>query len=366
MNSYCHGCGVLLQSSDDNKIGYIKEIKEDTKQLCYRCYRLKYHNENNLINVNSDYFISLIKNNVKKSNLVLLIIDLFDISSSLNDVLFSLIKDNDIVVVANKRDLLLKSLKDKKIISYLKREFGNYNLNILDYLITSSSKKYQIDDLLLLINKYYRNKDVYVIGLSNVGKSSIINALLQSQNIKDDLIIVSNYLNTTLDMIKIPIDDKHYLIDMPGIINDKHFVNYLNKNDLKYLKTSKEIKNRIYQLNDKQSIIIGGLVVVNYLQGERCSFNFFFNNNIDLHRAKLENIEKLYDNHLEDNLFKPRAINVNNYHDFIKHDIVLDNSNLKKDIIIMGLGWISLKANNQVIELLLPKNVVYVIKDALI
>ncbi|MEA1883106.1 MAG: hypothetical protein U9N62_01125 [Thermotogota bacterium] len=44
----CHGCGVQLQSTDPNKIGYIPEstLLERSEPLCQRCYRIKHYSDN--------------------------------------------------------------------------------------------------------------------------------------------------------------------------------------------------------------------------------------------------------------------------------------------------------------------------------
>jgi len=44
----CPGCGVELQTTDPNKIGYIPEssLLERSDPICQRCYRIKHYSDN--------------------------------------------------------------------------------------------------------------------------------------------------------------------------------------------------------------------------------------------------------------------------------------------------------------------------------
>ena len=81
---------------------------------------------------------------------------------------------NNIIAVITKRDLLPKSVKDEKLLKYIE----NYNLKTIDSIIISSTKNYNFDKLYELINKYKTSKNVYVIGYTNAGKSTMINKII--------------------------------------------------------------------------------------------------------------------------------------------------------------------------------------------
>ncbi|MDR3215749.1 MAG: ribosome biogenesis GTPase YqeH [Bacilli bacterium] len=366
INQYCYGCGAKLQSDDINEIGYVKKLNNDEMMLCLRCYRSIHHHEYKKINLDRAYFEKLINDNVTRKNLIILVIDLFDINSSLNDEVLKYFKNNQILIVANKRDLILKNVNERKIIAYVKKIAAQYSDNILGVIVTSSQKKYHIDELLSKIYEYHNQHHVYMVGLSNVGKSSLINALLNSQSINEQLITVSNYPNTTLDMIEIALSKDVSLIDMPGLLYSGQMINYLKNEDLKFIETKKEIKSRTYQLMSMQSVFIGGLVCFSYLKGSQKGFTFFFNNPLMLHRTKYENSINLFDTHEEDDLLIPRALNVNFFADFVTNTIIIDEEK-KYDIIICGLGWISFNGHiGDEIMLALPAHVKYIVKEAFI
>lgn len=361
----CYGCGALLQDTDTNQSGYVKQLDDETL-LCKRCYRMQHHNEYHSHYLDDEYFEKLIKKQMNAKGLVILIIDIFDLSSSFDEKVLKLIKRNPVIIVGTKRDLILKSVKDQKIKQYLKKQAIQHQLKIQDVLLVSANKKQGIDDLLASMDKYRKGQDVYMLGLTNVGKSSLVNAMINAVEKSDFQITISNYPGTTLDTIQIELDDKASLFDLPGIVLDNQMIHYVNHEDYKYLDMKKEIKARNYQLEAQQTLYIGGLAFFNYVKGDKGNFNCFFNNNLNIHRTKYENHAVLYDDHLDDDTLVPKANNVAKYEDFVIHNFKIENNNKKIDIYISGLGWITFIAQGQEIAVGVPKHVKVGIREALI
>ena len=119
-----------------------------------------------------------------------------------------------------------------------------------------------------------KGRDVYVVGVTNVGKSTFINALLKHYaNVEDEnLITVSEFPGTTLDFIEIPLDENSTLYDTPGIINEDQITHILPAKDLKKVLPQSELRPMVYQLNDQQSLYVGALARFDYLKGEQASF----------------------------------------------------------------------------------------------
>ena len=74
-----------------------------------------------------------------------------------------------------------------------------------------------IDELLQSINHVRNKDDVYIVGTTNVGKSTLINKLIE-QSVGEKDVTTSRFPGTTLDMIDIPLDEKSFMFDTPGII----------------------------------------------------------------------------------------------------------------------------------------------------
>lgn len=365
MTRKCYGCGAQLQESDPDQVGYVPQLDKSTL-LCKRCYRMQHHNEYHAHALDAKHFRAVIKKKMSTKGLVILIVDLFDLNSSFDKEVMALIKKNPLIIVGTKRDLLLKSVKDAKIVQYLKKEALMHKLQVQDILLVSASKKKGIDQLLASIEKHRHQADVYMLGVTNVGKSSLVNAMINAVEKSAYQITVANYPGTTLDTIQIALDEQSSLFDLPGIVLDNQMVHYLDSSDYHYLNMKKEVKARNYQLEPQQTLYIGGLAFFNFLAGSKSNFNCFFNNDLKIHRTKYENHQTLYDEHLNDDVLVPKALNVKTHADFVMHQFKLDDSKQKFDIYISGLGWLSVVAENQVITVGVPPHVKVGIRTALI
>ena len=105
----------------------------------------------------------------------------------------------------------------------------------VDVVLTSAQNKSAIKDLMEKIEQYRKGRDVYVVGVTNVGKSTLINAIIQEITGDKDIITTSRFPGTTLDKIEIPLDDGSYIYDTPGIIHRHQMAHYLTAKTLKYV-----------------------------------------------------------------------------------------------------------------------------------
>lgn len=72
----------------------------------------------------------------------------------------------------------------------------------VDVVLTSAQNKSAIKDLMEKIEQYRKGRDVYVVGVTNVGKSTLINAIIQEITGDKDVITTSRFPGTTLDKIE--------------------------------------------------------------------------------------------------------------------------------------------------------------------
>ena len=142
----------------------------------------------------------------------------------------------------------------------------------IDIELVSAKTNRSVDDLLEVIKKYQKNRDVYVVGVTNVGKSTLINQIIHQASGQEQVITTSKFPGTTLDMIKIPLDDGHDLIDTPGVIHASQMAHYLSPKDLKYVSPQKRIKPKVYQLNDGQTLFLGAIGRFDYVKGPKTGF----------------------------------------------------------------------------------------------
>ena len=176
----CFGCGAIIQSEDEKKIGFVpKNALEKDVILCKRCFRLKNYHELQKTDLTSDDFLKILQEIGNHDCLVVYLVDLFDYNGSLINGLSRHLNNNDILVLGNKRDILPKSLKDRKIEHWLRRQLKESGIKPIDVILSSGTKNYNLDLLIDKINEYRHGRDVYIVGVTNVGKSSLINSLLK-------------------------------------------------------------------------------------------------------------------------------------------------------------------------------------------
>lgn len=363
----CIGCGSFIQSEDENKIGYVNKsvLEKNENILCKRCFRLKHYNDIEDVKMDNDDFIKALSVISEEDALIVKVVDLFDFTGSMISGINRFIGNNDVILVGNKRDVLPKAIKNHKIINWMRRLIKDYNLKVVDCVLTSGNKNQGIDELLDVILKHRKGRNVYVVGCTNVGKSTLINSIIKNFSTeKEDIVTVSQFPGTTLDLIEIPLDENSYIFDTPGIINNHQYAHYLNKKTLKHILPSKEIKPKVYQLESQQSLFFDGLARFDFLFGAKSAFVCFFSNEISIHRTKLENAYNLFNKHIGELLSPPNKSEYEKMGNYKKH--IFKTPTYKCDIVISGLGHVTIDSPNLQIAIFAPSNVGVFIRPSLI
>ena len=362
---YCEGCGVEIQTENENEIGYAPaSALERETILCKRCFRLKHYNETQDVPMTDDDFLRMVSSIRESEGLVVHMIDIFDVHGTLLKSLPRITGDNPILLVGNKFDLLPKSTNPNKLIHWLKKEAKDVGIKVQDVFLISSVKGFGMDELKEAIEYYRNGQDVYVVGVTNVGKSTFINTLIKQSTGHRNVITTSYFPGTTLGFIQIPLDETTNLIDTPGIVNKQQISHYLSPEDLKLITPRKEIKARVYQLNDKQTLFIGGLARIDFIKGPKQPFVCYFSNELEIHRTKLEKADELYENHLGGLLSPPNGESMESLPAMTAHSFKI--SGAKKDIVFPGLGWITLNGEEATVVAHSPKGVSVGIRNSLI
>ncbi|XP_017883737.1 nitric oxide-associated protein 1 [Ceratina calcarata] len=222
----CGGCGALLHCRDPAIPGYLpselftNKKKDDLKTMvCQRCHFLKFYNASLEVKVSIEDYPKLLRAIKTKKCAVILIIDLTDFPCSIWPDLKSVLHPfTPIFLVGNKVDLLPRDCP--KFIDHIKQSLldtvvdvtGVKRENFTHVQLTSAKTGYGIEQLINKLQYKWRHRgDVYLIGCTNVGKSSMFNILLNSDYCKIqalDLIqraTVSAWPGTTLNLLKFPI-----------------------------------------------------------------------------------------------------------------------------------------------------------------
>ncbi len=360
----CFGCGAIIQSENEKNIGYVpKNAAQRDHILCKRCFQLKNYHILQQTNLTKDDFLGFLDEIGQKDCLVVYIIDLFDFSGSLIPGFMRHIGHNDVLVLANKRDILPKSLKEVKLEHWVRRQLKEEGIKPLDVVITSGKKNMNLDRIYDTIMDLRKNRDVYVVGVTNVGKSTFINALLRhyAEVEEQNLITVSEFPGTTLHFIEIPLDQNTALFDTPGIINESQMTHLIDVNDIKSIIPQGELRPMGFQLNEGQSIYFDGLGRIDFVSGEPASFIAYFSKNLKIHRTKLMNADELYNRH---KTFKYEIEGMNSITDMKTYEFRLPKG--KCDIVISGLGFITISSNGGLVKVKVPPKISVLIREAII
>uniref|UniRef100_A0A023F778 Putative gtpase n=1 Tax=Triatoma infestans TaxID=30076 RepID=A0A023F778_TRIIF len=217
----CGGCGAFLHCQDPAIPGYLpSEIflqcknKDLLSITCQRCHFMKYYDTILSISVDKNLYPKLLSRIKDEHALVLLMVDLTDFPCSIWSGILDIIgKKRPLFIVGNKVDLLWGDCKSwlNNVTQVLRSAFPS-DANIQHISLISAKTGFGIEELINKLHVIWRYKgDVYLIGCTNVGKSTLFNALLQSDYCKvkaADLMqraTTSPWPGTTLNLLKFPI-----------------------------------------------------------------------------------------------------------------------------------------------------------------
>ncbi len=310
MNKKCFGCGAFLQSDKADEIGFVSEIEND---LCNRCFRIKHYNEYQKVVKTNEEFTKNLHSINETRDLVLLVVDLFNIPKELDFICQKL--QNDVILVLTKRDIFAKDIYDKKFLDYFEGKF-------LDKIIISSEKNLNFDSLMSLIYKHKKGKNVYVVGFTNAGKSTMINKMIYNYSNSDFQITTSPLTSTTIDSIEIKLNEELVFIDTPGILEQGDMVDILPSKIIKKIVPNKTIRPKTFQFKKNEAVNVDDLIYINVLN----------DNNLTFFMANSLNIKKHFKKNDKQFEYSHRL--------FVKSD---------EDIVIKGLGFIKSTKKGSVI-----------------
>lgn len=324
--SKCAGCGTTLQCGDVSKEGYTSNINN---KYCERCFKITHYNKYLFNDNDGSFYLKKLSFINKTGDLVILTVDflnMFDFDS------FKI--KNPILLVFTKKDILPRSVNESK---FLSKKYGN--LNIKDKIFVSSKNNYNLDLLMDLIYRYKTSNNVYVCGLTNAGKSTLINKILKNYSDSDADITTSNLPSTTLDFLPKIVNDDLTLIDTPGLLDDGNIIFSLSESEIKNVIPNKEINPIIFQIKTNQSIVVEDFLRIDVPE----------DNNVILYLSNKLRINRFYKD--SDKLFSLE-----------KYEVIIPDDS---DLVIRGLGFIKFK-KNCVVNLYLKKGVNFFVRNSII
>ena len=319
----CKGCGAVLQNTDSQALGYVPDL---TMEYCQRCFRLThYDRQQDYIDLTVTQDLSLLED---LKGIFVWIVDVIDLETSLLSVIPQFLKTRRFIMVVNKCDLLPATVKENKIRKYIGLRLKELGLQSETVIIRGRESSFR-DKMIEII----RNSDEEFIfmGIANVGKSTVINDLLNQQ-----LLTVNRNPSTTLALNRIE-TEYGTLIDSVGLVAKESIQAYLASNTLKQVVPYAPINPLIYQLRSSQSIAIGGLARIDLLDCEGLTCVVYCSNLLTVNRGKQVNRDQLWKRHYGREL-SPVVKGAGGLGQMKK--TTFEYREGKLDICIAGLGWI--------------------------
>ncbi|KAN0055294.1 hypothetical protein ACTA71_008404 [Dictyostelium dimigraforme] len=311
---------------------YIIKKKINEKKVCQRCHILKNYGRVAPITIPIEKF----KNNLSQLRdlncLVVKVVDLMDFNGTFIEDFRDVIGNNPVIVVGNKMDLLPEDIHNDRIEQWIRSEAKKRGLNHISHVkLISSASGDGIKQFIIELEKLRKSRDVFIVGCSNVGKSTFVNTLVKEYNNRVEFtnnqkleikkssepltiqeqkdldrekllkslqskITTSVLPGTTLNLLSLPLWDNSTLFDTPGIDNPRQMIKILSIDELKQVIPTKRIKPSLAHMIEGRTLFIGGLVRIDFV-GPLSTFMIYTSNSIPLHLTSTQKASFLIKRH---------------------------------------------------------------------
>ncbi|XP_002918164.1 nitric oxide-associated protein 1 [Ailuropoda melanoleuca] len=247
----CSGCGAELHCQDPCVPGYLPSEKFRraaaqtdgglARTVCQRCWLLVHYRRALSMQMSREQYLELVSAALRRPGpaLVLFMVDLLDLPDALLPDLPALVGPRQLIVLGNKVDLLpqdapgyLQRLRERLRDDCARvgllgpcghqgpQQDGRENSNpparartvLRDVRLISAKTGYGVEELITALQRSWRYRgDVYLVGATNAGKSTLFNTLLESDYCiakgaeAIDRATISPWPGTTLNLLKFPI-----------------------------------------------------------------------------------------------------------------------------------------------------------------
>ena len=359
----CYSCGKILQSDDENAPGYIKkEVLESERQsffFCDECFEKERHHKIEHEPTVTKDLITILEDAKKKDALIVYVINVFSFEAAFSSKINQTIKGSEILVIVNKIDLLPKGTDLEKVKKYIAHQFLLHGLRIKKENILLTSLFDEKTSLGVLQEVYEKkgDRDVYFVGAKLSGRKTAINGLLKIySNKSSESIVTRTYPGTSTKVMKIPLSRKSAIYNIPPIDDDNSILHDLDRTSLRFIFLDGHVKARKVHLNNKQSLFIGGLALVEVINEKKVSLECYFSPKVELLRVIKKNSDVRFIKAIEKKSVKPVLNRTKTIYDFDVYEVDIDE-NGERDIGIQGLGWFTFKAEDQAFRIFVPKGV---------
>lgn len=359
----CYSCGAVLQSDDPTKEGYVKkETLENASQnflFCDRCFELeRYQNKSNEPEVSEDY-LRFLMDAKRKNALLVYVVNLFSFEASFSMRINAIIQGMDILVVGNKFDLLPASCTEEETKEYVAHRFRASGVKLTkdDVVLGTATTDENAKHILSRIYELRNGRDVYVIGASMSGKTTLVQSFLRVySNMSKGTISTHLYPKTKLTVMEIPLSSKTSLYDAPGISINNSILFNLDKATLKQIYLTKAVEAKKIALEEGQVLCLGGIAYIQLIKGKKTDFKCYFHDHVELKKLSGQHVDEKFIQLVLRKRLVPSLPRIHSGRDLDVFEITITETNYR-DIGVQGYGWLNFKAANQTFRICIPQGV---------
>ncbi|WP_297596837.1 ribosome biogenesis GTPase YqeH [uncultured Cetobacterium sp.] len=365
MSKKCIGCGIELQGENPNFNGYLPTsvLEGPSKELlCQRCFKIKNYGQYIPTKMSKEDYKNEVRKSLKEADVAIPVFDIIDFEGSFNDEILDILREMDSIVVINKLDLIPDQKHPSEVADWVKKRLAEEGVAPLDIAIVSSKNGYGINGIFKKVKHFYPDgATALVLGVTNVGKSSIINKLIGAKRVT-----VSKFPGTTLKSVKTEIPfSKITLIDTPGLIPEGRFSDFVCQECNQTLIPANEISRKTYKVQKDRVILIGGMIQVKVLNDDDLKpiFALYASKDVTFHETNIEKAKELLE---KADFITPPCSKCKADFDKIEKSTVEYTVETGEELVFKGLGWISVKRGPLKVEILAPKDGDIIVRDAFI
>jgi len=359
----CHNCGVILQGEDPNAPGYIDPnvlVNTAARVLfCNKCFDESRYNFVPRSPKVSDDFLFMMKDAEASDALIVYVIDLFSFENSFVPEVTDIIEGLNLLIIANKRDLLPANYSDEELREYVAHRFRCAHLACTrdDVILTSLTSMGDSSKIFEEIESRRKRHDVYVIGATGAGKTQLISSLIHSyRNTSSRIITSAPYSGTSLRVMQIPLDTSSYLYETPGIPLNNTVASKLDMEGIATVTPDSAIAARTFTLEPGDVLFLGGLARFELRDGKEQEVRVFVPKAVTVTKARGAKAEDSFFRKAMNKSIRPTSKELVGPADFDVYDLTVEESG-SRDIGFAGLGWINFQGDKQTFRIFTPKNV---------
>ncbi|MCR5079188.1 MAG: hypothetical protein K6B65_04670 [Bacilli bacterium] len=358
----CFSCGAMLQCEDPNAEGYINpeifnNFGPESLLLCEHCYSEARYNQTPRASSVSEDMLAMVRDAKAKDGLIVYVVDLFSFEASFPPELVELLTGMRMIVLANKLDLLPEKIDKETLREYVAHRFRVAKLSVThnDVYLVHLDAQADVAEIAEEVQSRRQGKDVFLIGSSRAGKTAFRDAFLRCfSNISHHPIVTSNYGETDLPVMHIPLDDHSTLYDSPGIELNNDVRGVVAPSLRRKIVPNKAVKARKIIMTKGMVVAIEGIAAFYLKEGKRTPIYLYCKEELHVSTFSYKHLDDNFFGKIKGKKLKVYDPNHIDSNDFDAFELTV-TENGERDIGIEGLGWFSFEAGSQVFALLVPK-----------